>query len=50
MIIDLLGEFAGDTGMSFGGLVSTSNIVREDRISVQSDADLLWTISVRKDI
>ncbi|WOL10333.1 thiamine pyrophosphokinase 1-like [Canna indica] len=39
-----------DTGMSFGGLISTSNIVREERITVNSDSDLLWTISIKKDI
>ncbi|XP_042439120.1 thiamine pyrophosphokinase 1-like isoform X2 [Zingiber officinale] len=38
-----------DTGMSFGGLISTSNIVREDTITVKSDTDLLWTISIKKD-
>ncbi|KAJ6815133.1 thiamine pyrophosphokinase 1-like isoform X1 [Iris pallida] len=37
-----------DTKMSFGGLVSTSNIVREEKITVRSDSDLLWTISIRK--
>ncbi|KAI0497880.1 hypothetical protein KFK09_021118 [Dendrobium nobile] len=37
-----------ETGMHFGGLVSTSNIVREAKITVHSDVDLLWTISIRK--
>ncbi|XP_020573789.1 thiamine pyrophosphokinase 1-like isoform X2 [Phalaenopsis equestris] len=37
-----------ETGMHFGGLVSTSNSVREEKITVQSDVDLLWTISLRK--
>ncbi|KAG0478519.1 hypothetical protein HPP92_013238 [Vanilla planifolia] len=37
-----------ETGMQFGGLVSTSNIVRKEIITVRSDADLLWTINVRK--
>ncbi|KAI3961205.1 hypothetical protein MKX01_035791 [Papaver californicum] len=37
-----------DTEMKFGGLISTSNIVREEKITVQSDSDLLWTISIRK--
>ncbi|XXG54146.1 hypothetical protein AAC387_Pa03g2099 [Persea americana] len=37
-----------DTAMKFGGLVSTSNIVREEKITVRSDSDLLWTISIRK--
>ncbi|PSS06223.1 Thiamine pyrophosphokinase [Actinidia chinensis var. chinensis] len=36
-----------DTGMRFGGLISTSNIVIEERITVQSDSDLLWTISIK---
>ncbi|KAF9622051.1 hypothetical protein IFM89_029335 [Coptis chinensis] len=37
-----------NTEMKFGGLISTSNIVREARITVRSDSDLLWTISIRK--
>ncbi|KAJ0977723.1 hypothetical protein J5N97_013197 [Dioscorea zingiberensis] len=37
-------------GMHFGGLLSTSNIVQEGIITVQSDADLLWTISIKKPI
>ncbi|RVW54603.1 Thiamine pyrophosphokinase 1 [Vitis vinifera] len=37
-----------DTEMKFGGLVSTSNIVKGDKITVQSDSDLLWTISIKK--
>ncbi|KAM7527076.1 hypothetical protein LguiB_030486 [Lonicera macranthoides] len=37
-----------DTEMRFGGLISTSNIVKEDKITVKSDSDLLWTISIRK--
>ncbi|XP_008789909.1 thiamine pyrophosphokinase 1 isoform X2 [Phoenix dactylifera] len=37
-----------DMGMSFGGLISTSNIVRGAKVTVQSDSDLLWTISIRK--
>ncbi|GMQ00061.1 hypothetical protein CsSME_00047294 [Camellia sinensis var. sinensis] len=36
------------TEMRFGGLVSTSNIVKERKITVQSDSDLLWTISIKK--
>ncbi|THU55307.1 hypothetical protein C4D60_Mb11t05200 [Musa balbisiana] len=39
-----------NTRMSFGSLISTSNIVREERITVRSDSDLLWTISIKKDI
>ncbi|XP_059625689.1 thiamine pyrophosphokinase 1 [Cornus florida] len=34
------------TEMRFGGLISTSNIVKEKKITVQSDSDLLWTISI----
>ncbi|XP_073040715.1 thiamine pyrophosphokinase 2-like isoform X2 [Primulina eburnea] len=37
-----------NTEMRFGGLVSTSNIVKDDIITVRSDSDLLWTISIRK--
>ncbi|KAJ9696485.1 hypothetical protein PVL29_008621 [Vitis rotundifolia] len=37
-----------DTEMKFGGLISTSNIVKGDKITVQSDSDLLWTISIKK--
>ncbi|CAL9113160.1 unnamed protein product [Musa acuminata var. zebrina] len=37
-----------NAGMSFGGLMSTSNMVREERITVRSDSDLLWTISIKK--
>ncbi|KAG5561142.1 hypothetical protein RHGRI_004230 [Rhododendron griersonianum] len=37
-----------DTEMRFGGLISTSNIVKEEIITVQSDSDLLWTISIKK--
>ncbi|GMH03940.1 hypothetical protein Nepgr_005779 [Nepenthes gracilis] len=36
-----------DTEMKFGGLVSTSNIVSGDTVTVQSDSDLLWTISIK---
>lgn len=39
---------AADTEMKFGGLISTSNIVKGDKITVQSDSDLLWTISIKK--
>lgn len=34
--------------MEFGGLVSTSNIVTGEIVTVQSDSDLLWTISLKK--
>ncbi|CAL0316197.1 unnamed protein product [Lupinus luteus] len=37
-----------NTEMKFGGLVSTSNIVKGDIVTVQSDSDLLWTISFKK--
>ncbi|KAL6613871.1 hypothetical protein ACP70R_036141 [Stipagrostis hirtigluma subsp. patula] len=36
-----------NTSMSYGGLVSTSNIVEEDIVTVTSDSDLIWTISLR---
>ncbi|KAJ4783345.1 thiamine pyrophosphokinase 1 [Rhynchospora pubera] len=39
-----------DTAMSFGGLISTSNVVKEDKVTVSSDADLIWTISIKKPI
>ncbi|KAK4758642.1 hypothetical protein SAY87_019943 [Trapa incisa] len=34
--------------MHFGGLISTSNIAKEDIVTVHSDSDLLWTISIKK--
>jgi len=34
--------------MRFGGLISTSNIVKGEIVTVQSDSDLLWTISIKK--
>ncbi|CAJ2632032.1 unnamed protein product [Trifolium pratense] len=37
-----------ETEMRFGGLVSTSNIIKGDIVTVQSDSDLLWTISIKK--
>ncbi|XWS76555.1 hypothetical protein CRYUN_Cryun01aG0186500 [Craigia yunnanensis] len=36
------------TQMEFGGLVSTCNIVTGEKVTVQSDSDLLWTISLKK--
>lgn len=39
---------ADDTEMRFGGLISTSNIVKGEKITVESDSDLLWTISIKK--
>lgn len=36
------------TEMRFGSSISTSNIVKEEKITVQSDSDLLWTISIKK--
>ncbi|PKA58436.1 thiamine pyrophosphokinase [Apostasia shenzhenica] len=36
------------TGMHFGGLVSTSNMIQDGLITVHSDSDLLWTITIRK--
>lgn len=37
-----------DTEMKFGGLISTSNIAKEETVTVRSDSDLLWTISIKK--
>lgn len=37
-----------ETEMRFGGLISTSNIVTGEKVTVQSDSDLLWTISIKK--
>ncbi|CAI9761462.1 unnamed protein product [Fraxinus pennsylvanica] len=37
-----------DTEMRFGGLISTSNIVKGEIVTVRSDSDLLWTISIKK--
>jgi len=37
-----------DTAMRFGGLISTSNVVKGEIVTVQSDSDLLWTISIKK--
>ncbi|XP_023771884.1 thiamine pyrophosphokinase 1 isoform X1 [Lactuca sativa] len=36
-----------NTEMRFGGLVSTSNIVKGEIVSVRSDSDLLWTITIK---
>uniref|UniRef100_A0ACD5XH94 Uncharacterized protein n=1 Tax=Avena sativa TaxID=4498 RepID=A0ACD5XH94_AVESA len=36
-----------NTSMSYGGLVSTSNIVDGEKVTVTSDTDLIWTISLR---
>ncbi|KAK4741593.1 hypothetical protein SAY87_025181 [Trapa incisa] len=36
------------TKMQFGGLISTSNIAKDDTVTVHSDSDLLWTISIKK--
>ncbi|KAJ0054376.1 hypothetical protein Pint_00990 [Pistacia integerrima] len=37
-----------DAEMRFGGLVSSSNIAKGEKITVTSDSDLLWTISIKK--
>lgn len=37
-----------NTEMRFGGLISTSNIVRGEIVTVQSNSDLLWTVSLKK--
>ncbi|KAK4782505.1 hypothetical protein SAY86_016607 [Trapa natans] len=34
--------------MELGGLVSTSNMVNKEKVTVHSDTDLLWTISIKK--
>ncbi|XP_062231229.1 thiamine pyrophosphokinase 3-like [Phragmites australis] len=36
-----------NASMSYGGLISTSNIVEEDKVTIASDSDLIWTISLR---
>ncbi|KAL6839921.1 hypothetical protein ACP4OV_029731 [Aristida adscensionis] len=36
-----------NTSMNYGGLVSTSNIVDDEKVTVTSDSDLIWTISLR---
>jgi len=41
-------RLTGNTEMRFGGLISTSNLVKEEIITVESDSDLLWTISIKK--
>eukprot|EP00250_Pteridium_aquilinum_P016012 c22892_g1_i1 orf=292-1146(+) len=35
-----------ETSMQFGGLISTSNTPISDRVTVTSDTDLVWTISL----
>lgn len=35
------------TSLQFGGLISTSNIPMGDRVTVSSDKDLMWTISLQ---
>ncbi|XP_015577202.1 thiamine pyrophosphokinase 1 isoform X2 [Ricinus communis] len=37
-----------DMEMSFGGLISTSNIVKGGKVTVRSSSDLLWTISIKR--
>jgi thiamine pyrophosphokinase len=36
-----------NTSMSYGGLISTSNITEEDKVTVTSASDLIWTISLQ---
>lgn len=36
-----------DTEMRFGGLISTSNIAKGEKVTVKSGSDLLWTISIK---
>jgi len=40
-------SYSDNTSMRYGGLISTSNIVDEDKVTVTSDSDLIWTISLR---
>lgn len=40
-------SFSDNTETRFGGLVSTSNIVKGEKVTVRSDSDLLWTISIK---
>nr|CAB3461692.1 unnamed protein product [Digitaria exilis] len=37
-----------NTSMNYGGLISTSNIVEEDKVTVTSESDLIWTVSLQK--
>ncbi|KAG6417828.1 hypothetical protein SASPL_120022 [Salvia splendens] len=37
-----------DTEMKFGGLISTSNLAKDEIVTVRSDSDLLWTVSLKK--
>ncbi|KAL6619374.1 hypothetical protein ACP70R_034513 [Stipagrostis hirtigluma subsp. patula] len=36
-----------NASMSYGGLISTSNVLEEDKVTVTSDSDLIWTASLR---
>ncbi|XP_022953399.1 thiamine pyrophosphokinase 1-like isoform X1 [Cucurbita moschata] len=38
-----------DTKTKFGGLISSSNKVKGEKVRVLSDTDLLWTISLKKE-
>jgi thiamine pyrophosphokinase len=40
--------YTDNTSMRYGGLISTSNIVEEDKVTVSADSDLIWTISLQK--
>ncbi|KAJ4847439.1 cAMP-dependent protein kinase subunit [Turnera subulata] len=42
-------DLTSDTEMRFGGLVSTSNLVKGEKVTVSSSTDLLWTISIKGD-
>nr|XP_027126672.1 thiamine pyrophosphokinase 1-like [Coffea arabica] len=37
-----------NTEMKFGGLISTSNTAKGEIVTVCSDSDLIWTISIKK--
>lgn len=41
-------DMSAETEMSFGTLISTSNVVKGEKVTVRSDSDLLWTISIKK--
>lgn len=36
-----------ETPMSFGSLISTSNVLKDEKVTVCSDVDLLWTSSIQ---
>ncbi|XP_021906794.1 thiamine pyrophosphokinase 1 [Carica papaya] len=50
LILTMLLFIPAETEMKFGGLISTSNLVKAEKITVESDTDLLWTISIKKSL